>query len=323
MRESAATIDAAASTWVTRIDRGLTEVEQATLEEWLAGDTRRVGALARAQATWLRVERAKVFRGARELGESPIERFRRKAVPCLSAAAMLLGLAIAVWVWQGYTRTHLTTATGEIRQVRLADGSQVTLGTRSRVSLQYESRTRRVRLESGEALFEVAKDANRPFIVQAGNVRVRAIGTAFDVRRRSDRDVEVTVTDGTVDVWRETTNPEPAVRLPAGRRTLVTAQEIAEPEELTAVQLARAVEWKTGMIDFNGRTLAEAAAELNRYNHQTIVIADAALASQRVVGRFQATDPRAFASAAAAMLNAHVRTDGDQLILEPGPSPRK
>jgi len=66
---------------------------------------------------------------------------------------------------------------GEIRQVPLADGSRLTLDERSRVSVQYETATRRVRLEFGEVLFEVAKDPKRPFVVQAGNIRVRAVGT--------------------------------------------------------------------------------------------------------------------------------------------------
>lgn len=318
MRESAVTIEATASSWVAKLDRGLTQDENTELESWLAGDPRRQGALARAQAISVHVERARVLRAPGDLDETPAERFRRKAAPWLSAAAALVGVATALWVWQAYNHTHLSTAQGEIREVRLTDGSRVTLGTDSRVSLHYASMARRVRLESGEALFEVASDPNRPFVVLAGNVRVRAIGTAFDVRRRSDREVEVTVTKGVVDVWRDTPSPEPALRLAAGSRTRVTPEEIAKPQELTQTQLVQAVAWKAGVIDLNGRTLAEAAAELNRYNRQQIVISDPDLASRKVVGRFQLTDPAAFVSAAAAMLNAHVRTEGNRLILEPG-----
>jgi transmembrane sensor len=323
VRETAHAIDEAASTWVVRVDRGLTQAEQAVLEEWLAGDSRRAGALARAQAIWVHADRAQALRGSRELRESPSARLWRRATPWASAATVLLGLATAFWAWQGYVRTNPATAIGEIRQVPLADGSRITLDEQSRVSVQYQTATRLVRVDSGEVLFEVAKDPRRPFVVQAGNVRVRAVGTAFVVRRHADGDVEVTVSEGTVDVWRETTSPEPAVRLAAGSRTLATTEAIAQPIKLTDSQLARAVAWSAGVIDLNGRTLGEAATELNRYNRLTVVITDPRLAAQTVVGRFQATDPTAFAAAAATMLNAHVRTDGDRLILEPGPSSQK
>ena len=189
--------------------------------------------------------------------------------------------------------------------------------------MHYESATRLVSLDAGEALFEVAKNPGRPFIVQAGNVRVRAVGTAFVVDRRSTSSVDVIVTHGTVDVWRETSSPEPAVRVAAHKRLLSTPSQAAQPEDLTPDQLARAVAWQSGFIDLNGRTIAEAAAEFNRYNARTIVIRDPALASQTVVGQFQTTDPVAFVTAAAAMLDAHVRSDGDRLILESGPTAQK
>jgi len=322
MRESADMIEAAAAEWVVRIDRRLSESEQAALEEWLAAEPRRAGALARAQAGWVYMDRSQVYRAAGELRESPAARHRRMALPWASAAAVLLAVASALWVWQGYSRTHIATARGEIRQLNLADGSRVTLDTLSRVSVHYESATRLVRLEAGEALFEVAKDARRPFIVQAGNVRVRAVGTAFVVDRRSEAAVDVIVTHGIVDVWREAGSPEPAVRVAAHRRLLTApaqaAQQAALPEELTPEQLAGAVAWENGVIDLNGRTIGEAAADFNRYNTRRIVVSDSALASQTVVGQFQATDPAAFVTAAAAMLDAHVRTDGDRLILESG-----
>jgi len=323
MRENAETIDAAAAQWVIRIDRRLTESERAALEEWLSVDPRRTGALARAQAGWVYMDRAQVYRAAGELRESRTARRWRMAIPWASAAAVLVAVATALWAWQGYSRTHFATARGEIRPLNLADGTRVTLDTLSRVSVRYGSATRLVSLEAGEALFEVAKDPGRPFIVQAGNVRVRAVGTAFVVDRRSDASVDVIVTHGTVDVWREASSPEPAVRVAAHKRLVTTPVQAAQPAELTAAQLAGAVAWEHGVIDLNGRTIQEAAAEFNRYNARTIVIRDPALASQTVVGQFQTTDPVAFVTAAAAMLDAHVRTDGDRLILESAPTVKK
>jgi transmembrane sensor len=323
MRKTGRAIDAAASEWVVKIDRRLTSAEQAALETWLAGDTRCIGALARAQAGWMYVERARGFRPARELRESRTERRWRMARPWAAAAAVLLCLATTALIWQRYALTHLVTSLGEVRRASLADGSHVTLDTRSRVSVRYESSTRFVVLESGEALFEVAKNSKRPFVVQAGDFRVRAVGTAFMVRRRSDDDIDITVTQGTVDVWRQASSPEPAVRLSAGTHTTATPKEIAPPAQLTAAQLTEATDWVTEVIDLNGRTLGQAAAEFNRYNRQAVVIADPELAAETVVGRFQATDPNAFVKAAAAMLGANARTDGDHLILEPRPGRKK
>jgi transmembrane sensor len=316
VRESASSIDSAAAAWVSRLDRGLTDVEQLGLEEWLAADHRHLGALARAQATWAHVERAKVLGSDQLLPKPRIGAFTRRPRWWLSAAATVAGLIIAGWVGQAYMRTHLSTDIGEIRELHLADGSLVTLGTQSRVSLHYERALRGVRLESGEALFKVTKDPGRPFVVEAGNVRVRAVGTEFAIRQ-SDRGVDVTVAEGSVDVWRELTSLEPPVRVAAGSHTFVTREQITAPDVLTQAQVLRSLEWTTGMIDFNGMTLGEAAAELNRYNRRVIVIADPTLAAHKIIGRFRATDPVAFAKAAAAMLDAHVNADHDQLVLEP------
>jgi transmembrane sensor len=321
VRESAQIIDEAASDWAVRIDRGLTSEETIALEQWLAGDTRRVGALARNEAAWVDADRGRAFLGISALRNPRAGHRSAFASPWLAAAGLLL--TIAFWAWHAHSVTHLATAAGEVRQVPLVDGSLITLGKETRIALAYEPSTRRVRLESGAALFEVAKDPSRPFVVEGGDVRIRAVGTAFLVDRRVDGAVEVTVTKGIVDVWRQTTSPEPATRLSAGKRMLVTAREIAPPRQLTDAQLAEAAELGSGAIELKGRTLAEAAAEFNLVNHRTVVINDDQLAGRKVVGRLDARNPEAFVHAAAAMFDAHVRTDGDQLILEPGPAPEK
>jgi transmembrane sensor len=321
VRESAQTIDAAASDWVVRIDRGLTAEEGSALEQWLAGDTRRVGALARNEAGWMHADRGRAFLGASELRKPQTADRSIFATPWLATAAGIL-LTIAFWVWHAHSVTHLATTAGEVRRVPLVDGSLITLGNQTRIAIAYEPSTRRIRLESGAAMFEVAKDPSRPFVVEGGDVRIRAVGTAFLVDRRPDGAVEVMVTKGIVDVWRETTSPEPATRLAAGKRTLVTAREIAQPRQLTDAQLAKATELDSGAIELKGRTLAEAAAEFNLMNHTRVVINDVELANHKVIGRLEARNPKAFVYAVAAMFDAHVRTDGDQLILEPGPAPK-
>jgi transmembrane sensor len=322
MRENADSIDSAASEWVAKIDRGLKQEERIAFEQWLGADSRCRGALAHAQAVWRNLDRAQVFRIADEARRAPpVVKGRRSRAGAYAAA--LLAVIVSVGIWVNYTLNHLSTTVGEIRQVPLNDGSRVTLDTASRIDVEYEAQARIVRLESGEALFEVAKDPKRPFVVRAGNIRVRAVGTAFLVRRRSDDDVDVTVTKGTVDVWYEARRPEAAVRLKAGAATSLRGKTIAPPQDLTALQLERAIDWKSGVVDLNGRTLGEAAAEINRYNRRSVEIPDPRLAAQTLVGNVSTSDPVAFAEAAAAMFDARVRNEGDRIILESLPVPEK
>lgn len=322
MQENTDSIDSAASEWVAKIDRGLNGDEELALERWLAADRSCREALERAQAVWKNLDRAQVFRIADELRRAPRETASRRAKAAAYCAALVTVLA-CMGTWFSYSRTHVSTTVGEIRQVPLNDGSRVTLDTGSRIAVEYEAQTRIVRLESGEALFEVAKDPKRPFVVQAGNVRVRAVGTAFLVRRRSDADVDVTVTKGTVEVWNATRPPEAALRLKAGSATSLSGETIAPPKDLTVIQIERAIDWKSGIVDLNGRTLADASAEINRYNTRHVVIPDPHLAAQTLIGHVSASDPVAFAEAAAAMFDARVRSDGENLILEPLSVPEK
>jgi len=316
-RESASAIEEAASAWVVQVDRGLSSSEQAALDAWVSADPRHLGALARAQALWLQADRAHIYRSAKSArGKGPSALKWRVPARWVWAASVVMTVAFAIYGWQSYAATHISTNIGEIRHIPLADGSSVTLNTHSQVSVEYSKSTRIVRLDRGEALFDVAHDVTRPFIVEAGTVRVRAVGTEFVVRRNGQSDAQVTVARGAVDVWREMTTPEPSVRLAAGLRTIATPVTVAIPQRLSDSEVARSIAWQDGILDLDGRTLAEAAAEFNRYNRETVIISDPTLASRKVVGRFHTSDPKGFAAAAAAMLDAHVRTESDHIVLE-------
>jgi transmembrane sensor len=316
-RESAAAIEEAASAWVVQLDRGLSSSEQVLLDAWISSDPRHLGALARAQALWLQADRAQIYRSAKSVGGAGRSALKwRVPVRWAWAASVVMTVSFAIYGWHSYVATHLSTDIGEIRHIPLADGSSVTLNTHSQVSVEYSKSTRIVRLDRGEALFDVAHDAARPFIVEAGMVRVRAIGTEFVVRRHGQSDAQVTVARGAVDVWREIATPEPSVRLAAGLRTIATPVAVEMPQHLSESEVTRSIAWQDGILDLDGRTLAEAAAEFNRYNRETVIISDPSLASRKVVGRFHTSDPKGFAAAAAAMLDAHVRTESDHIVLE-------
>jgi transmembrane sensor len=232
------------------------------------------------------------------------------------AVSLLSVVCAALLGWQYYAASHFSTSVGEIRRITLADGSGVTLDTGTRIQVAYSKEGRVVKLTHGVALFDVAHDASRPFVVEAGSLRVRAVGTAFIVRHLDETDTDVTVTRGLVDVWQETAVPEPSVQMKAGLRASATRHEVSAPRALTDQQIVQATAWQDGFIDLDGRTLAEAAQEFNRYNELKILIDDPALAREEVVGRFSVSDPQGFTNAAAAMLNARVSQNGRELKLE-------
>lgn len=195
---------------------------------------------------------------------------------------------------------------GEIRRVPLTDGSVMTINSASSVAVRMERQARRVNLTQGEAWFDVAKSAARPFVVEAGAVRAQAIGTAFSVRMRDDG-VEVLVTEGTVETWSDAVGAR-RTRLEAGQRALIGADAAVRlaPQEAS---VDRALAWRGGMIDLDGETLGAAALEFNRYNARKVVVTDPQMAGERMDGVFRINDPEGFADAVRVALSASVRLD--------------
>ena len=131
-----------------------------------------------------------------------------------------------------------------------------------------------MRVEQGEAWFQVAKDKQRPFVVAAGRARIRAVGTAFSVRRRAGG-ADVLVTEGAVEVWADGAEGH-RVRLSAGARGFIAddAAIVQQPAAPSAID--RALAWRSGKVDLAGDRLDSAVAEFNRYNQRRLVIADPA-----------------------------------------------
>jgi transmembrane sensor len=304
-RQAASEIDDEACAWALRLDgRDLDLVNEPELEAWLAADPRRQGALLRAQAALSFVDRGRALAapGAANtawlLTRSPS---RRGLLIGAGGGAVAAGVAAGALLASEVSRYD--TGLGEIRRVPLKDGSLIAINTRSTLKVALSPHMRRVKLEAGEAWFEVAKDAARPFVVQAGPVRIRAVGTAFSVRRQGEG-CDVLVTEGVVEAWLDGFADQPA-RLAAGFKSLIAAGRdpitVQAPEDIE-----RSLSWRTGSIALDGQSLAEAAEEFNRYNERRIVIDDPALAKRRFVGLFRTNDPEGFAAAVAATIGARV-----------------
>lgn len=338
-RETSAEIEEQAARWAARLDRApLTDEEQAALDAWLAGDTRRVGAYAMARAALARVDVARALGAgydpdhflsqaalaplsdediAEDRAHSGITRRRMLRMTASAVAAAGIGAVGLDLLLRGH---RYSTATGEMLRVALDDGSIVNLNTASSIEVQFSEGQRTVVLRSGEALFDVAKDKARPFVVVAGKTNVRAVGTSFTVRRDDDVRVDVVVNEGIVEVAQANAKAPP-VRLTENMQAKAdphAAVPIAAAEiDPDAVQ--RQLFWREGKIGFSDATLGEAAAEFARYSDEHILIPDARIAEQRITGLFIATDPRGFARAAASSLGLDVREQGNSISIV-GPS---
>lgn len=318
--ESASEIDAAAAAWAARVDRGgLSSEEQAALEKWLGLDSRRAGAFARALAVSAHFDRAAAlgpdyspedFKEAQE----PSPHLNRRRFIFAGGAAVAASLAAAAGLELLSARTAVVTARGDTRRIALAEGSAVTLNTDSRIEPRIQERLRQVDLVRGEALFDVSRDRNRPFVVHAGDVRVRVLGTSFSVRRFDDGSVEVTVLEGRVEVdARGELHPH---QLGRGQRIRVMPGGDLQTERMSPAALERSVGWRRGVVDLHGMTLAQAAAEYARYSDRRIVIADPAVGAMKVTGVYSTSDPLGFARAAALSLGIHATPTAEGVRLD-------
>jgi len=308
-------IDDRATAWVSRLDKGaMAPAARAELDAWLAEDVRHRGAFLRAEAAWKKLDRI----GFALTDQADLPRrnqwiSRRGLLEAGGGAAVLAAAAAAAaFVWTG--RQQIQTPLGEIRRVPLGDGSLVAVNTDSALNIALKAELREVTLDKGEVWFDVAKDSKRPFIVAAGDVRVRAVGTAFSVHRLDDG-ADVLVTEGVVETW--TVGAENRKRsVTAGSKVFVS--DIDGPSNIVAAatQIDRKLAWRDGEIVLDGETLADAAAEFNRYNDRKLTI-DPALTDQRLVGWFHTNEPETFAQAVVTALGATVVARENEIHLAP------
>jgi transmembrane sensor len=311
-RESSEAIDKAAGDWLARRDSGRwTAADQADFAQWLdTSDLHRVAYL-RVEHAWEEALRLKALGAGfppgrvpskgqafpsfldpgREAGVST-DNARRRPGPWLRwAAAATVLIAIAAYLLErgSFAGGHYATPIGGFASIPLGDGSKVTLNTDSEIKVAVTTKERRVYLNRGEVFFDVAKDPTHPFIVQVGGKRVIAVGTKFAVRRNTD-DIRVVVTEGKVRV--ETSEQLPAlltagaVAVTTDAGTLVQVKSLPEAEDYLA--------WIRGVLIFHETTLAEAAAEFNRYNRRKIIVTDAAVGALHIAGAFRSANVDGF-----------------------------
>jgi transmembrane sensor len=236
--------------------------------------------------------------------------------------------------------TLYRTAVGERLSVTLEDGTRLTLNTDSRLVVGYRPAQRNIRLQKGQALFEVAKDAHRPFVVTAGQRTVTALGTAFDVRYSAHR-FEVTLIEGKVEVAERVPDapraaaaaaegaaaaavavPHPSPLTPhvlTPGQQLIAAADIASAQRQPLVRqadLKRTTSWRYGQVIFEDDLLGVAIQEMNRYAKRRIAIADPALAQLRLSGAFETGQTGTFIEALTTYFPISVaRQNSEEIVL--------
>jgi len=318
MYRSKRRIDSEAAEWAIRSQgRELTAAERAELEEWLEASPRHRGAFLRASAAWVDLDRLAAMAGSRTLldAEDEPQPPRTKNWAFAAGIAVLMLGAIPAW-WAARHHNVYTSDAGQVRHVDLSDGSNMVLNTETRATVQYDDAHREIELAKGEGFFQVAKDPVRPFVVRAGAISVRAIGTVFSVRA-GDHRVDVTVSQGLVELV-DASNPDHVLRRRLGANEQATVEEThrLEVQTLAESEVSRRLGWREGLLDFEGQPLLEAVSEMNRHNKKHIVVDDPRLAARPVVGQFLATDPAGFAATVAVALGAHSVEQDDGIHLQ-------
>jgi transmembrane sensor len=219
---------------------------------------------------------------------------------------------------------------GEQRLVTLKDGTRVFLNTATRVAMNYDASRRLVELKAGEALFEVAKRPNWPFIVKAGDYDIRALGTSFVVRRDAIQ-TAVTLVEGTVTVTSErsasrTQSADPGVgdHGSAQSFTLTPGQRLtflAGNARLETASLDKATAWRRNQIVLDDTPLAAAVSEMNRYSKVKLVVESPEAKSILVNGLFQTGDSLSLANAVARTYGLTVEERKDEIVLSGAPTP--
>jgi transmembrane sensor len=365
-------VESAALQWLGWRDAGLITAEkEEEFIAWLGADERHAAAFAEYDRLWSGLDklgRLKPAGGAPDpdllmAGAAPAATLRyplpdarkvkmswRGWVPLTLAAAAALALGFFLWPRHDEVSTvnlteHVATTVGEQQTLNLPDGSMIRLNTNTEVTVNFVPRERRIRLVRGEAHFAVAKNKARPFIVAAGKVAVRAVGTAFNVRLES-AGVEVLVTDGRVAVAMpeagsrrpetgdqrseiggqladdrgQATAPLASFFLTVGQKVLIPTEQVAASAApavipMSAPEIDRALAWREQSLEFDSTPLDQVVEEFNRYNRHQLVIVDESLKARRFTGRFRPDGYEALLRLLQHSFGVQVETRGDRTLL--------
>lgn len=296
-----------AADWADRLP-DLTQAERAELEAWLASAPSRAAAFALMRDTQ---RDTALLDAAERVRAAPAKRRHLRMGLIAAGVAMVAGLSVVVLMrpYLSEGPIDLATPVGARAEHRMSDKSVITLAADTGVSVRYSRAARDVALNKGDAVFDVAKDAKRPFRVQAGDTQVTAVGTTFEVELVSDA-VQVRVFDGVVRV-----NRDGAERRVGKGEWLMLAADRAPVQGRLGPDSYQA--WRSDWLDADALPLKYVIARLNRYTLQSVALHDAALGELKVSGRFKLDRPAESLAMIAALLDMRTDPDGRKVYLSP------
>ncbi|MEJ7927597.1 FecR domain-containing protein [Sphingobium sp. AN641] len=305
-------IRAEAAAWLSRLQGQQTpELTKKAFRVWFDEDEAHRNAFEAATEIWDILPGAVLLETSSEPSERP--RHRRTAALIALAAAILAMIGIG-YAWLTPQSTVYATTVGRQETIVLSDGSRVDLNSDSQITMFYNNRERRLRLDRGEAMFDVRKDPRRPFTVLSGDERVRALGTTFVVRRLP-RATVVTLTHGRVEIARAQGMRQVAMAvLSPGERASIT-QRAGLVIDRPPIDIVTA--WRNGEVIFEDANLMDAAREMNRYAGSKSVVVDASVANLRISGIFGIDELEQFAIAAATLHQLRIERQGGEIRLVP------
>ena len=295
---------------------GASEAERLAFQQWLHARPENSELYAELEEMSATIgELQSLLPGAGNPQPSVRSRMRRSLG--LALAAGVAALAIGVFFNMQHTPDYVADL-GEIRRLELPDGSLLTLSSSSQVRQRFDTRLRSLDLEAGQAFFEVRKEANRPFVVHAGNVTVRAVGTKFDVVRRPSG-LTVTVLEGRVAVERLDTNTAPdtagssPVYVSAGEQVSVDYQGTMRTRRQE--ETSSAGTWRSDQLVYREEPLLDVLTDLGRYLPERVVLADAELGTLRVSAVVNTREPYNMLEAITRSLGLEQQRSADTITL--------
>jgi len=324
--------------WLVKLRGGnLSEDETCAFAEWLSQDSEHAAAFAKAEdflsemVTAVKLPRPEYVEpkpNAKKPSQQPLTIPPPKAVkpwlaiPLALAAAWLVAMGLVLpsqsSLWDSLLSDYHT-GIGEIRDIQLADGSRLLLNTNTAVSVDYQPTQRLITLHHGEVRFTVAKDAQRSFEVKTDSLMVRALGTVFDVYRKTPHSINVTVQEHAVSARIQ---HEGSIQKPddSSQVTIETGHQLIYQGEntlpqLTATNLAQASAWQQRRLYINDRPLGELVEELDRYRMGRIYLSDAKLKKLRVTGVFPLDNPEEVIASVRKVLGLQETKLGPWLVL--------
>jgi len=321
-------IEVEACAWIAQLDGNTPSQEDLTaFREWISRSPQHRQEIKRLSALWsdlnIMTELAVPVKDNQKMVSHKL------LLPAVFALVVVLSIAETVFYFRPQTpaaalNVLYSTRIGEQKPVTLADGSKVLLNTDSRIQVDYGAQQREVHLLQGEAYFEVAHNAKRPFLVYAGANIVRAVGTAFTVYLKK-QDVEVVVTEGAVEVSAAANDSvgsaaktliKPTTKLAdikAGQRAAFN-QEVESIHSVMPLEIKRKLSWREGVLSFSGEPLDQVVAEVSRYTPVTIVISDPAISNIRIGGYFKIGETEALLEALETSFGVRVNRVNDKLV---------